>query len=244
MSLVYAGESASLSFLETVRIAAQVSVGPCSFTSEPTRKPMIENTSKIRFETAKEPSISLSLARNLAYQFFLAVGGALDLFDPPWLSDRLHDWFERPSQRSKTTSAIVHLTLAIGAQGRAEGDSDDLLAEQCFAYRRQLTIFNLVEDPSLATIQAIFLSSYFMITTYQYNAAFMNLGIAVRAAYTLGIHLHETNAAFGGEQELYRERAWKSLRVCDLFLAASLGRPPATSETVTNIDWASMKSLL
>ena len=241
--VVYVGESASLSFLETVKSAVQVAVGQCAFTNEPARNPMIESTPKIRFEVAEEPSLDGATAQSLASHFFLAVSGVFDLFDPPWLKNQLENWGERSSQRSKSTSAIVHLALAVGSQARAQGDQDDLLAEQCFAYGRQLTMFNLMDDPSLATIQAVLLITYYMMAACQYNAAFINLGVAARAAYTLGIHLHETNTVFGGEEGLSRERAWKSLRVCDLFLAASLGRPPMTSEAVSNVTWVPVKSL-
>ncbi|KAF5005535.1 hypothetical protein FDECE_8028 [Fusarium decemcellulare] len=239
---IYAGESASLSFLGIVRNAVKVAVGSCAFTNEPARNPMIENTPKIRFEQAKEPDIDLATAESLTEHFFAAVSGILDLFDAPWLIEQLRDWAERPSQISKSVSAIIHLALAIGLQGRAQGDSDDTLAEQCFAYGRQLTMFHLLDEPSLETIQAVLLITYYMIAACQHNAAFINLGAATRAAYTIGIHLHETNVAFGGEEGMLRERAWKSLRVCDLFLAASLGRPPATSEAVSNIGCAMPES--
>src|SRR6202012_3008262 len=102
-------------------------------------------------------------------------------------------------------------------------------------YGRQLAMFTLIDDPSLTTVQAFTLITYYMIAACRRNAAFTNLGVAVRAAYTLGIHLHETNVAFVRKEGISRERAWKSLRVCDLFLSASMGRPPATSETVSNI---------
>ncbi|KAF4465533.1 C6 transcription factor [Fusarium albosuccineum] len=119
---------------------------------------------------------------------------------------QLRSWAERPSQTSKSILAIIHLALAIGLQGRAQGDSDDAPAEQCFAYGRQLTIFHLLDEPSLESIQAVLLITYYMIAACQHNAAFINLGAATRAAYTIGIHLHETNVAFGGEEGLLRER--------------------------------------
>ncbi|KAL6821575.1 hypothetical protein V8C40DRAFT_250503 [Trichoderma camerunense] len=238
---IYVGDSASLSFLGSVRSTLRAAVGLCPFTNEPARNPMLEATSKTRFETVREPSIDLATTQSIAKEFFFAVSGILDFFDPPWLLAQLHDWVEQPSQRTNAKSAIIHLALAIGFQARAQGDSDELLSEQYFAFGRQLTMFNLIDDPSLATVQAVILITYHMMAACQYNAAFINLGTAARAAYTLGIHLHETNKAFGGEEGLARERAWKSLRVCDLFLAASLGRPPATTEAVSNIVRAPLK---
>jgi hypothetical protein len=139
-------------------------------------------------------------------------------------------------------STIFYLALAIGAQARARDEYDELLAEQCFGYGRQLATYTMMDDPSLSTVQAFTLITYYMIAACRRNAAFTNLGVAVRAAYTLGIHLHETNTAFVKEEGILRERAWKSLRVLDLFLSASMGRPPGTSEAVCNIPWASIES--
>jgi hypothetical protein len=242
-SAVYVGESASLSFLQTVRSAMTAAVGQCVFTSDPLIHLTIESTPFLRFEDARDVSLSLENAQSLADQFFLVASGILDLFDPPWLTAQLPVWTKDASQRSKPKSAIIYLALAIGAQGSACDESDKLVAEQCFAYGRQLAMFNLIDDLSLSTVQAFILITYYMIAACRRNAAFTNLGVAVRAAYTLGIHLHETNDAFVREEGISRERAWKSLRVCDLFLSASMGRPPATSETVCSIPWTSSESI-
>ncbi|KAL7911027.1 hypothetical protein GGI35DRAFT_478416 [Trichoderma velutinum] len=235
---IYVGESASLSFLQTVRSAVAVAVGPCSFTNDPLTRLMIENTPSLHFQNAQEVSLDTTTAHSLADQFFVASSGTLDLFDPSWLTNEVSHWIEHPSQRSEPRSAIIYLCLAIGAQGGARNTSDELIAEQCFAYGRKLAIFTLMDDPSLSMIQAFALITYYLIAACRRNSAFIHLGTAVRAAYTLGIHLHETNSAFAREEGMCRERAWKSLRVCDLFLSASLGRPPATSESFCNIPWA------
>ena len=63
------------------------------------------------------------------------------------------------------------------------------------------------------------------------NSSFMYLGIAVRAAYAVGLHRHEVSRAFPIHECMVRERLWKALRTLDLFLSASLGRPPSTAET-------------
>ena len=152
---------------------------------------------------------------------------------------QLPAWIQNPSQTIKSKSSLIYLTLAIGAQGKAQNESEELLAEHCFCYGRQLATTSLMDEPSLSTVQAFTLIAYYMIAACRRNAAFTNLGMAVRAAYSLGIHLHETNAAFVREEGIFRERAWKSLRVCDLFLSASMGRPPATFEAVYNIPYTS-----
>jgi len=66
----------------------------------------------------------------------------------------------------------------------------------------------------------------------------MLLGIAIRAAYALGLHRSDISSLFESRERRTRERVWKSLRVLDLFMSASLGRPPATSEVDGgNVSW-------
>ncbi|PQE19408.1 fungal specific transcription factor domain protein [Rutstroemia sp. NJR-2017a BBW] len=237
---IYVGESASLSFLQTVRRAVIVAVGPCEFTSDPLRHLMIETTPAVRFDSAHEPLLDLDEALSLADQFFQVVSGIMDLFDPAWLIDKLPTWVEDSSRREKLESPIIYLALAIGAQGRARDESDEIIAERCFGYGRQIATFTLMDDPSLLTVQSFILITYYMLAACRRNGAFTNLGVAVRAAYALGIHRHETNVAFVPQEGISRERAWKTLRVCDLFLSASMGRPPATSDTDCNIPWTSV----
>lgn len=235
---VYIGESASLAFLQTVQSAVTAAIGPCPFIHDPGSHLMIESTTELYLEAAREVDLDHAVVLSLAEEFFVATSGILDLFDPSWLINEVSVWINYPSQRSKPKSAVFNLALAIGAQGRAQDDSDQFLAEHCFSYGRKLAMFTLMDDLSLSTVQAFVLATYYMIAACRRNAAFTNLGIAVRAAYTLGIHLHEANASLA-EEGMCRERAWKSLRVCDLFLSASLGRPPATSETTCSIPWTS-----
>ena len=210
-------------------------VGSCEFTNNPLLHLTVENTSPLHFYNAQEVHVDLGIAQSYIDYYFLAASGIIDLFDPPWMSNELPIFVEDTSQRSKPKSAVVYLALAVGAQARAQEEADDLMAERCFAYGRQIAMFTLVDDASLLTVQAFILITYYMIAACRRNAAFVSLGIAIRTAYTLGIHLHETNVAFVPDEGVARERAWKSLRVCDLFLAASLGRPPATSEYLSTI---------
>ena len=54
--------------------------------------------------------------------------------------------------------------------------------------------------------------------------------MAVRTAYTLGLHREETLAIFPTEQQSARRNLWRSLFVLDRFLSASLGRPMAIAD--------------
>ena len=54
--------------------------------------------------------------------------------------------------------------------------------------------------------------------------------MAVRTAYTLGLHREETLVIFPAEQQSARRNVWRSLFVLDRFLSVSLGRPMAIAD--------------
>lgn len=226
---MYIGDSASLSFLQSVRRVVSSSIGRCEFTEDNSRHSMLEAFQN--HPSAQPgplvPPPSNDEAQQLARQYFLATNPLLDLFDLEEFRRRLADWVGNPAGDEDTVSSIFYLVLAIGAQ---VSDVNQSVAEQYFSSGRQLAFAAFQETPSIYTIQSYILVSMYMLGACRRNGAFMNLGIAVRAAYAVGIHRKDANALFCGRERRARERVWKSLRMIDLFLSASLGRPPATSD--------------
>ncbi|KAJ5864287.1 uncharacterized protein N7529_006203 [Penicillium soppii] len=226
---MYIGDSASLSFLQSVRRVVTSSIGRCEFTEDNSRHSMLEafqNNPGNQPSPLVEPPTNEE-AQRLARQFVLATNPLLDLFDLQEFHPRLADWVANPSGDEDTVSSIFYLVLAIGAQ---VSDIDQTVAEQYFGSGRQLAFSAFQETPSIHTIQSYILVSMYMLGACRRNGSFMNLGIALRAAYAVGIHRKDANALFCGRERRARERVWKSLRMMDLFLSASLGRPPATSD--------------
>ncbi|EEA25435.1 C6 transcription factor, putative [Talaromyces marneffei ATCC 18224] len=233
--LIYIGQSASLSYLHIVQRVAADCIGSCKFTDDPQQQYILEKDFTGHLGSCPEPEPELERSLGLAEQYELAVSGVFNFFDISYLQTAIPPWVADPNRRERPETPVIFLALAIGALGRAADDEDEDIAERYFNYGRQQAVIHLMDDPCLMTVVAFSLISYYMLSSCRRNGAFTNIGIAARAAYALGIHRHETNRAFGGGA---RERAWKSLRVCDLFLSASMGRPPATSEADCNIPWS------
>ncbi|KAL5337833.1 fungal-specific transcription factor domain-containing protein [Aspergillus crustosus] len=226
---MYIGDSASLSFLQSVRRIVSLSIGRCEFTEDASRHSMLE---AFQSSSTAQTGPLIDLPRNdeaqrLARQYVLATSPLLDLFDLEEFHPRLANWIGNPTGDEDTVSSIFYLVLAIGAQ---VSDTNQTLAEQYFVSGRQLAFSAFTETPSLYTIQSYVLISMYMLGACRRNGAFMNLGIALRAAYAVGIHRKDANSLFCARERRARERVWKSLRMMDLFLSASLGRPPATSD--------------
>ncbi|KAL4765182.1 uncharacterized protein BDW70DRAFT_147440 [Aspergillus foveolatus] len=226
---MYIGDSASLSFLQSVRRIVSQSIGRCEFTEDTSRHSMLEafqSSSTTHNGPLAQPP-SNDEAQRLARQYVLATSPLLDLFDLEEFHPRLANWIGNPTGDEDTVSSIFYLVLAIGAQ---VSDTNQAQAERYFVSGRQLAFSAFTETPSLYTIQSYVLISMYMLGACRRNGAFMNLGIALRAAYAVGIHRRDANSLFTTRERRARERVWKSLRMMDLFLSASLGRPPATSD--------------
>lgn len=232
---MYVGDSANLSFLQNIRRLVKSSIGDCALTTDPLRHALVEsmttvNTTSYQGSNGRpEPKPSLSDAKDLAQQYLVATSGVLDLFDPVDIVEHLSAWANDTSKETDFTSSIYYLVLAIGAQVRP-GEGGETLAEAYFTRGRHLVASNFMDDPSVFTIQSYALITMYMMIICRRNGAFMNLGIAVRAAYALGLHRSDISGLFEARERRTRERVWKSLRILDIFLSASLGRPPATSE--------------
>ncbi|KAJ5085676.1 hypothetical protein N7532_010447 [Penicillium argentinense] len=226
---MYIGDSASLSFLQSVRRVVSSSIGRCEFTEDNSRHSMLEafQNNPSNQPSSLVPPPSNGDAQRLARQYVLATSPLLDLFDLDEFHPRLANWVGNPTGDEDTVSSIFYLVLAIGAQ---VSNVHQDVAERFFGSGRQLAFSAFQETPSIHTIQSYILVSMYMLGACRRNGAFMNLGIALRAAYAVGIHRKDANALFCGRERRARERVWKSLRMMDLFLSASLGRPPATSD--------------
>ena len=213
------------------------SIGACRFTTDELRHLLIEATPNNNYEGFENTELTLGTYEiiELAKQFFLATSGALHLFESSSIIERISLWMEDRSRTSWPESPIFHLLLAIGAQARARGPEDERLSHLYFEFGHRQAQNHLLDDLSILTVQAFLLVTWYLIVACRRNRATVALGIAVQAAFALGIHRTEANVLCGQSESVSRERAWKTLRVCDLFLSASMGRPSITSNIDRNI---------
>ncbi|KAI5459074.1 hypothetical protein BGZ63DRAFT_406390 [Mariannaea sp. PMI_226] len=236
--LIFVGDCAPLSFFQSVRQLVTAKVGQNAFAPRSSRYSVLENAPAHQSRrTPGDPRVPVVLAGQipLAVSTFLATStGLVDLFDNARLLDDLLLWANLVQIPDDATSVVNFLVLAIGRQM-----DDEELAQDYFEYARDKAFTNLSGNLSVSTVQAFTLITLYMLCSCQINGAFLFFGIAVRAAYSVGIHRTEVNARFGPEAHRQRDRLWKSLRVVDLFLSASMGRPPATSDVDCTVPYQS-----
>ncbi|KAF4982272.1 hypothetical protein FZEAL_2058 [Fusarium zealandicum] len=231
---MFVGDSATLSFLQNIRRFVRRSIGDCPLVNDPLRHLIVEASPETRrgwiLSSARNPPPKQT-AEEVEYLqkwYMQSANCVLLLFDQEELGYGIRKWLEDGEDTADPTSSVYYLVLAIGAQTGPE-DKDEL-AETLFNYGRYLTVETLMEDPGIITIQAFCLIAMYLLGGSRRNAAFMYLGMGVRAAYAIGLHRQDISSLFPPAECRTRERLWKAIRILDLFMSASLGRPPSTSE--------------
>ncbi|KAF4811521.1 Filamentous growth regulator 27 [Colletotrichum siamense] len=234
---MFIGDAANLAFLKVIRRLVRDRVGSCPFTDDPLRHLMVEATPEGRpkwiiTNPADIPAKpSPEQARYLLRWYLRATNCILEVFDEAELLKDLEKWLrgEPTSHDEEAMNCIFFLTFGIGAQRCP--DDRDADAEKYFNYGRFLAVSYAMENPTNNTVSTYVLITVYLLGASRRNSAFMHLGVAVRAAHALGIHKRDNSSLFPIHEQETRERLWKALRVLDLFLAASLGRPLATTES-------------
>lgn len=226
--LTFVGDCAPLSLYQTIRQIVVSRVDPNAFTPRTGRVSMLENASSdpLFSENNEEPHVDTTDVQQLVSIFISVTSGLVDLFERTHLAENILAWASIRRGRPKdATSAVNYLVLAVGSQSVDEGSS-----AQYFQYAKALALSSLGGDTGTETVQAFALITLYMLRACQINGAFLFFGIAARAAYSIGLHRTEVNSRFGSELHIRRDRLWKSLRVLDLFLSISMGRPPSMSD--------------
>ncbi|KAK4124357.1 hypothetical protein N657DRAFT_595185 [Parathielavia appendiculata] len=236
--LVFIGDCAPLSFFQTVRRLVTTRVDADAFAPESSGYTALENVYS-RFGAsagfgAEPPAVNVPIGPTVS-AYLDVTAGLIDLFDNARLVDDIANWSEHGRPRNQAVdvpSAVNYMVLAIGCQ-----KTDEHIAQLYFDYARNLAFASLSGNLGVASVQIFILITFFSLGACQINGAFLFFGIAARAAYSIGIHRTAVNARFGPSVHRQRDRLWKSLRVLDLFLSTSMGRPPATSDVDCTVPY-------
>ncbi|ROT40377.1 hypothetical protein SODALDRAFT_321744 [Sodiomyces alkalinus F11] len=250
--LLYVGDSASLAYLQLIRIIVETRTGPNDFTLDPSRHKIMEVT------TSVPPHIKLphmlpdrEAADILVESFFKNTRGLIEVFNRSAFEDSMHACYSDPLNARSSFLCLLYLTFALGmVLGTAPiGSREAAIYERLRTdqYDRAEIFFRNAkllgdpmsgfEDADFWSIQALTLMAVYMLAVSKRNAAYAYFGMAVRSAYSFGLHrVQENDFIFTSEDVRLRRNLWRSLFVLDRFLAASLGRPVAIDEDECSED--------
>ena len=215
---IFIGDSAPLSFLQSVRQLVATEINAEALPSHASRDSVIEVTpaEPNLVETSNtKPSLDGLDAQGLVSEYLVATSGLVDLFDSESISTNVSIWSNDPSHANDVVSAAYYLVLAIGAQ-----EAQPPRAEVLFNAARSILLQKLCGSMNVATVQGLVLISLYMLRSSQPNGAYLYFGkiptwlkyfranamaaLAARTAYAIGIHRTEVNASFGEATHILR----------------------------------------
>ena len=147
-------------------------------------------------------------------------------------------WFQQTEPwLTRTSSHLVDMVLAVGLQFDANNNQCQTCVRQvdrsdssCMALagwhyqRAQVSLLNVICDPSLRSIQLAIIAVLYLENASFTSQAYNALGLIVRAAHTLGLHLNPSAALSQAEQD-HRRSLWWSISALDAQFSITLGRP-------------------
>ncbi|KAK4229275.1 hypothetical protein QBC38DRAFT_360020 [Podospora fimiseda] len=248
--LIFIGDCAPLSFFQTVRRLVTSKVDPMAFLPESGGYSALEastssstSASAARTGSKQRPGIKKEEVQKIVKAYLEGTSGMVDLFFGEDLLTRI------TSEGGESVEEVVnYLVLAVGCQ-HLESQEFQGKGQEYFDWARDMAFSSLLMNQSgtggggescflgVASVQAFVLITLFSLGQCQINAAFLFFGIAARAAHSIGIHRTAVNARFGETVGRRRDKLWKSLRVVDLYLSTSMGRPPATSDVDCTVPY-------
>lgn len=243
--LLYVGDSATLSFLQLLRMIVENVSGVSTFTNDPRRHKIVEGQFSLPAGARHTHLLpDQRTARVLVDAFFINTYGLLQIFERQRFVEDLDRCYSDPLSTEPSWLCLLNLVFAIGLtmahpmSGSPEAIIVDKLrsehldrAEVFYLNAKSLNDpMNGLEDQDFWSVQALLLMSVYMLAKSKRNTAFALLGMAARSAHALGLHREETMIIFSQEEQTARRNLWRSLFVIDRLLSCSLGRPTAISE--------------
>lgn len=243
--VLYIGDSATLSFLQLLRMMVETVAGPSPFTNDPRRHKIVEGHYSLPSGYQHIHLLpDLQTATILVESFFVNTHGLLQVFERDRFLEHLNKCYSDPLSVEPSSLCLLNLVFAIGLtmatplSGGTEAFIIDKLRSEHLDraevfYLNAKTFcdpMNGLEDQDFWSVQALLLMAVYLLAKCKRNAAFALIGMAARSAHSMGLHREETMVIFSPEEQTQRKNLWCSIFVIDRLLSCSLGRPTAISE--------------
>lgn len=168
--VIFIGDCAPLSFLQTVRHLIASEVDPEGFPTQAVRDSIIEvapTTSEMNRQLLS--TVTPSELRPLIDDYTAATSGLVDLFQHDELIEEMSMWAARVSPSvDDAGSALFFLVLAVGAQEHGETK-----AGAWFEHSRDQLVRNMCLNMNVATVQGFILVAIYMLRAFQPNGAYL-----------------------------------------------------------------------
>lgn len=156
-----------------------------------------------------------------------------------------HFWFLTMEEKSTCDGSLVALIfsmLALGTQFHVSGipgaERQKSAEFYVSAAHQSLRMSSYLNKPTIRSIQAMVLITYFLINDNHASDGWAFAGILIRQAYAMGLHRDPNivcpKASIFDKQ--LRRKLWQAVLLQDTFLTVLLSLPPSATHTDVNVE--------
>ena len=193
---VYVGDTATLSFLQLIRMMVESTMGPSTFTTDPRRHRLTENTLELRPKQQMTHLLPDKQTATVLVNAFFVNANLVQVFDERAFHETLDKCYSSPLFVDPSWLCLLNLVLAIGLvlATPIPGSPESVLIDNLRnAYKCDIFFFNAkhlndpivgFEDADFWSVQALLLMSMFMLCRSKRNSAFAYIGKSLLPVYS------------------------------------------------------------
>lgn len=159
-------------------------------------------------------------------------------------ADYEHFWSLSQEEKHKCDGNLVAMIFAMLAMGTQFVDTTPARERQqtaefyVSAAHQSLRMSSYLNKPSIRSIQAMVLITYFLINDNHASDGWAFAGILIRQAYAMGLHRDPNIVCPKAEpfDKQVRRKLWQAVLLQDTFLTVLLSLPPSATHTDVNVE--------
>lgn len=249
----YFGESSMSAFMSTVRSnesgnRPSPSVRSCK--PSDSRPPVSSLQRLARYTSGPDLNDCLALpqryvADRLVSAYFTYIDSILPfIHEPSFRMKYEQTWLplgdDGGSKDSQDLSwlALLNLVFAFGCEYAEDTPQDHSWLSSSRFFKRSTTILfsQVFHSANLQTIQALLLASHYLQGTNNLNKCWSVVGLCIRLAHGMGLHLDPSRWQISHVEQEFRRRLWWGCYVVDCMLSLRYGRPPSDLEKTSDVQ--------
>jgi hypothetical protein len=141
-----------------------------------------------------------------------------------WLSEDVGG--EEASDRNLAWLGLVNLVFAFGSDHAQISNRSNVDRSRFFKRAKTLVFSGLLQAGSIELVQALLLMGQYLHSSLELNNCWTIVGLAIRTAQGLGLHLDASGFSTNVVEQEIRKRVWWGCFVPDRILSMKVGRPP------------------
>ncbi|KAL0939983.1 C6 zinc finger domain protein [Colletotrichum truncatum] len=165
-------------------------------------------------------------------------------FDQAQFTSELELFYNNQTSRLRTDTGFVCLALAVFALGshwtclakpkstNSNSVPEDLDPGRGFYNQARILMADLIDRPCLRSVQAAFVLGVYLMPTSAISASYVYMGLALRKALAIGLHLEPDEPSQSEDEKEMRRRLWWSIYSLERTVTIKLNRPRSINQDI------------